>query len=79
VRNKSTHTHTALDLHDPCGASAALAFVTVTQGIQVWSIYNVPYYYIRKYRIREPEALYSAVTNGGSTLEGYYKTKFGLS
>jgi hypothetical protein len=24
------------------------------------------------------QALYLAVTNGGSTLEGYYKTKFGL-
>jgi hypothetical protein len=41
-------------------------------------VVHIPYYYIRKYRIGEPQALYSAVTNGGSTLEGYYKTKFGL-
>jgi hypothetical protein len=42
-------------------------------------VVHIPYYYIRKYRIGELQALYSAVTNGGSTLEGYYKTKFGLS
>ena len=42
-------------------------------------VVHIPYYYIRKYRIGEPKALYSAVTNGGSTLEGYYKTKFGVS
>eukprot|EP01047_Picozoa_sp_COSAG01_P007452 COSAG01_NODE_283_length_19477_cov_44.267468_22_plen_46_part_00 len=39
---------------------------------------HIPCYHIRKYRIGDPQALYSAVTNGGSTLEGYYKTKFGL-
>jgi hypothetical protein len=38
-------------------------------------VVHIPHYYIRKYRIREPEALYSAVRNGGSTLEGYYKNR----